>query len=140
MTNNYNVHDKYYQMLNLLKYLINKREYEWILNTNYFTKINKLTVNKENCIKAFDNNIFTTDQTIDSVKKGIPFREAYKKVAKNLTKIQKIDPITNIQSKKNIGATGNLGLNKLKLQLNKIKSNVSKQENDFKLIVKSLVG
>ena len=110
-------------------------------STNIFNLIiNKLTVNKENCIKAFDNSIFATDQTIDSVKKGISFREAYKKVAKNLTKIQKIDPITNIQSKKHIGATGNLGLNKLKLQLNKIKSNVSKQENDFKLIVKSLVG
>lgn len=102
--------------------------------------INELTVNKENCVKALDNSIFATDQTINLVKKGTPFREAYKKVSKNLAKIQKIDPVKNIKSKKHTWATGNLGLNKLKLQLNKIKSNEYKQENGFKLIVKSLVG
>src|SRR3989338_2567041 len=80
-----------------------------------------LKVNEENCIKAFDNSIFATDEVMELVKKGVPFREAYQKIAKNIEKVQKISPIQNIQSKKHIGATGSIGLGKAKVQLSKIK-------------------
>ena len=102
--------------------------------------INGLKVNKENCIKAFDKDLFATDKVIDTAKKGVPFREAYKQVAKSIQDAKKIDPMKNIQLKKHIGATGNLGLNKSKLQLNKIKSDTLEQEKEFKLIVEGLVG
>jgi len=99
-----------------------------------------LKVNKENCIKAFDKDIFATDEVIKLIKSGISMRDAYKKVVQNLEKVKMQNPIKNIESKKHIGATGNLGLNKSKLQLNKIKSNTLEQEKEFKLIVGDLVG
>jgi len=99
-----------------------------------------LKVNKEDCIKAFDNEIFATDEALNLVKKGVPFREAYKKVAGNLNKVQKADPVKNIQPKKHIGATGNLGLGKAKVQLSKIKLEISKQESEFSSKLKNLLG
>ncbi len=98
-----------------------------------------LKINKDNCIKAFDKDIFATDQVIDLAKKGIPFREAYAKVAENLMEVQKIDPVKNILSKKHLGATGNLGLKKAKSQLNKIKLDMSKKEYEFNSKLKTLV-
>ncbi len=102
--------------------------------------IKGLKVNKENCVKAFDNSIFAADETIELVKKGAPFREAYKKVAENINKVQKINPEMSISSKKHIGATGNLGLKKALSGLNSIKALLSKQENEFNAKIKNLVS
>ncbi len=99
-----------------------------------------LKVNKENCINAFDNSIFAADEAIDLVKKGIPFREAYKKVAENMNKVKKINPEENILSKKHIGATGNLGLEKLISHLSSIKALLSKQENELDAKIKNLLN
>ena len=98
-----------------------------------------LKASKESCIKAFDNGIFAADEAIELVKKGIPFREAYKKVAENMNKVKKINPEANILSKKHIGATGNLGLKKLISHLNSIKALLSKQENEFNAKIKNLI-
>ena len=102
--------------------------------------INGLKVNKENCVKGFSKDIFATDQVIELVKKGVPFREAYKQIAKNLQKVQKIEPTKNILSKKHIGATGNLGLEKVKSQLSKVKSETTKQESELNSKIKNLVS
>ena len=42
----------------------------------------------------------------------MPFRDAYKKVGLNLENVKVSNPVKNILSKKHIGATGNLGLEK----------------------------
>ena len=99
-----------------------------------------LEVNKENCIKAFDKTIFAADEAINLVKKGVPFREAYKQVAKNIKSIKSINPVKNIQSKKHIGSTGNLGIDKAKIHLSKIKSEISRQETKFNSKLKKLLG
>ncbi len=101
--------------------------------------LNGLKVNKENCIEAFSKDIFATDEVLNLVKKGVPFREAYKQVAGNLKKVQKTDPLKNIKSKKHIGATGNLGLEKAKAELSKIKAGISKKESEFNSKLKNLV-
>ena len=44
----------------------------------------------------------------------MPFRDAYIQTAKNMEKLEKIDPAKNIQSKNHLGAAGNLVLDKLK--------------------------
>lgn len=100
--------------------------------------INGLKVNKENCIKAFDKSIFATDEVMELIKNGIPMRDAYKKVAYNIKNVKKIDPADNVNSKKHIGATGNLGLDKAKSKLSKIKSETHKQESAFISIIKKL--
>ncbi|MBN2367683.1 argininosuccinate lyase [Candidatus Woesearchaeota archaeon] len=46
--------------------------------------IKSLKVNNEKCEKAMTKELFATDMVYEYVKKGMPFRDAYKKVAKEL--------------------------------------------------------
>ncbi len=102
--------------------------------------LNGLKVNKANCIKSLSKDIFATDKVNELVKAGVPFREAYQKVSKELDKLKDIDPVKNIESKKHLGATGNLGLEKAASALTKIKSKTAKQESEFNSKLGSLVG
>jgi len=43
-----------------------------------------LQVNEEACGRAMTEEIYATEKVYQLVKKGIPFREAYRKVAKEL--------------------------------------------------------
>ena len=85
------------------------------------TVIEKIEVNRENCIKACTPELFAADYAYELVKKGMPFRDAYKEAAKNPGKLEKINPVTNIQQKKHPGATGNLGLGDLRKTIKKSK-------------------
>lgn len=70
-----------------------------------------LKVNKDKVKKALTPDIFATDYTFDLVKKGVPFRDAYRDVAGHIDELEGIDPDKNVKSKKHAGATGNLRLN-----------------------------
>ncbi len=45
--------------------------------------ISKLIVNKERCNAAMKKDLYTTEKALTLVKNGMPFREAYKKVAED---------------------------------------------------------
>ena len=45
-----------------------------------------LIVNEENCKKAMTDELFATEQAYNMVKEGIPFRQAYRKIADELIK------------------------------------------------------
>jgi len=74
--------------------------------------VSNLKVNKEKCVKACVPEIFATDKAVSMAAKGMPFRDAYQAVAQNLDQLKIEDPVANIKSKKHLGATGNLGLEK----------------------------
>lgn len=61
--------------------------------------ISSLKVNKARCVAACTPEIFATDHAYELVKQGMPFREAYKKVAKNLNKLPKLDPIKALKKR-----------------------------------------
>lgn len=94
--------------------------------------LKEIKVNKEKCFNSFTNEIFATDKVLELVKEGKPFREAYKEVAENISKVKQVDPIQNIKSKSHIGSTGNLEFEKIRLQLNKIKKELVNEEIKFK--------
>ena len=48
--------------------------------------ISGLIVNEENCKKAMTDELFATQQVYNMVKEGIPFRQAYRKIADELIK------------------------------------------------------
>ena len=102
--------------------------------------IKGMKVNKTNCIKACTPEIFATDKALELVKKGIPFRDAYKEVGLNLNKLKSIDPVKNIMEKKHIGATGNLGLEKAKSKIDEEIKELSKEKNKFDDKMTSSVG
>ena len=45
--------------------------------------LRELKINKENCKKALTKDIYTTERVYKLVKKGIPFREAYRKISED---------------------------------------------------------
>ncbi len=68
--------------------------------------------NKEKLLHSMTPEIFATDQVNEMVQQGTPFRDAYKKIGESLDSVKAQDPIANIKSKKHLGATGNLGLDR----------------------------
>ncbi len=70
----------------------------------------KVVVDAEQCVAAFTPEVFATDRVLGMVKNGMPFRDAYREVAKSLDATEMEDPRANILAKTHLGATGNLGL------------------------------
>ena len=101
--------------------------------------VEKIKVNKENCMKACSSELFATDEVIDLVKQGSSFRDAYKEIANNLGKVKAVDAVGNIKQKKHIGATGNLGLNNYMAEINKFNDWVKKEETNFNSRISNLL-
>lgn len=84
-----------------------------LLSLKAFSQIfAEIEVNPTRCINAFSPELYATDQVLQLVKQGIPFREAYREIAKDPYGKDE-DPIMNILSKTHQGATGNLCLPEL---------------------------
>jgi argininosuccinate lyase len=66
--------------------------------------VRRLKVNVEAMKAAFGPEVFATDEALDLVAHGVPFRDAY------LHKLVNRDPLAAIRKKKSVGATGNLNL------------------------------
>ena len=92
----------------------------------------ELEVDKEKCISACTRDIYATDSALRLVNTGMPFREAYKEISKNLDKIKADNPVENIKSKKHHGATGNLGMEKVKKHLESVKIWLAEESNKYK--------
>lgn len=85
-----------------------------LLSLSVFAAVfQELAVNKARCIESFTPEMFATDHVMDFVKKGMPFRDAYRNIAKAPDKVPLLDPVQNILSKTHLGATGNLGIETL---------------------------
>ncbi len=101
--------------------------------------IKNLQVDKEKCINAFTPDLFATDYAYNLVKKGTPFRDAYKKTAEDIGKLGKFNASENIVSKKHMGATGNLNLELIKRKNDERKSFISNEIHGFNSKLKSLL-
>ncbi len=89
----------------------------------------RLEVNKEVLLNSFTPEIFAADKALKlAVEEGVPFRDAYKKVARELSRLKSEDPVKNILSKKHAGAPGNLGLEKLIRRINLEMNSVRKEK------------
>jgi len=79
--------------------------------------------NHKKLLNAFDDvEIFAADEANALVAQGIPFRDAYRQVGENLSKLAKPDIQQNLRGKKHLGATGNLGLERLERLLDELNS------------------
>ncbi|MFI0435741.1 MAG: argininosuccinate lyase [Parachlamydiaceae bacterium] len=76
----------------------------------------ELGVNQQKCIAAFTPELFATDEVLKLTSGGMPFRDAYREVAKDPNGVTETDPVLNIMSKKHQGATGNLGLSIIQIK------------------------
>jgi len=101
--------------------------------------VGKLRVNREKCLDAFTPDVFATDEALRLVAQGAAFRDAYRTVSKNLAKLKAEDPVKNIKSKKHAGATGNLGLRRLKEDVSSDRKTLARMKKDFHKRLETLV-
>jgi len=90
--------------------------------------IKNLQINKGKCIEACTSDLFATEHAYELVKKGVPFRDAYKEIAKNIGKL-----------KKRIGATGDLELGKAKEHIKAITAEIDLEIKKFNSKIKDLL-
>lgn len=102
--------------------------------------INNLKPNKEVLNESLTPELFATHEAYLLVKKGIPFRKAYQKVAGSLKNLKVPDAKEIVESSNHIGGLGNLGLDKLKKQIGEEKKIWKKERKKFEDVVKSLIG
>ena len=81
----------------------------------------EVSANPEKCLAGFSGDVFATDYALELAAKGVPFRDAYQQTAQNIANLANRDPLQNIKSKTHLGATANLGLATIKLQINELK-------------------
>ncbi len=101
-----------------------------------------LQVDKNACEKACTKELFAADDAVSLVKAGVPFREAYQRVARNLDGIKEMDvmdAVKNIKSKKHLGSTGNLGLNELRERIDSERKFFENEKKKFDLAMKKLL-
>lgn len=102
--------------------------------------IDKLKVNEKALIAGFKPEIFATDRAIELVRKGMPFREAYKEVGLNLDKLENLDPYSAISEKNYSGTTGNLKLDTALQRLLETRKEIDREEAKIRSKLKSLTG
>jgi argininosuccinate lyase len=90
-----------------------------------------LKVNEENLLKGFIPEIYATDRALELVADGMPFRDAYQEVAKDLDSLAGRDPVENIKSKTHMGATGNLGLDLAETRIADAAADLSERRKAF---------
>lgn len=108
--------------------------------------IQNITPNIEVLKKAITPEIFATHKAMELVKKGMPFRQAYQKVAKegaakaefDIAKAA-FDADTVLKQSKHIGGTGNLGLEKLDKKIILEKKELSIEWKKWKETMKFLM-
>ncbi len=72
--------------------------------------VSQLGCDEARCLAGFTREVFATDRALELVKRGVPFRDAYREVAATIEQTPMEDPRENIRRKTHTGATGNLGL------------------------------
>lgn len=102
--------------------------------------IRKVKVNPEKLRAGFIPEIYATDAALDLVAKGMPFRDAYRKVGLNLDQLEARDPEATIMAKTYTGTTGNLGLDKAQAAADALRAFVQAEEAKIDAKISALVG
>jgi argininosuccinate lyase len=102
--------------------------------------IEKLAVNHDRLRAAFTPDIFATDRALELVSEGMPFRDAYKEVGRNLDALASRDPVEAIAKKTSTGATGNLRLDVPRAALAEHVAWLEREEKQKRAKVRELAG
>ena len=102
--------------------------------------IAKIEVHRQNLKKGFIPEIYATDEALRYVEKGMSFRDAYKEVGLNIEKLNDEDPEKVIASRTYEGTTGNLNLDAVKGEKERIESFVYSETKKVDKVVNTLTG
>ena len=102
--------------------------------------ISQLKVNKDNLKESFSPEIFAADEAYKLVEKGMPFRDAYRRVAGDIHNLKSPAPEKSISSRKHLGAAGNLGLEEAEVRIREELKALKKEKRGFEKRKRALTG
>ncbi len=102
--------------------------------------VSKLIVNPDRLRAAFTPEIFAADRALELVAEGVPFREAYRKIAAELDSLRTRDPVEAIAKRTSLGAPGNLRLEVPRKTAAGYAEDLSRQEAEKGARIKALAG
>lgn len=72
--------------------------------------VEEISVDEDALRKGCTPEIYATDRALELAVEGVPFRDAYRRVAAELDELSERDPVEEIRRKTHVGAPGNLRL------------------------------
>jgi argininosuccinate lyase len=99
-----------------------------------------LVVNRDRLLAAFTPEIFAADLALDLVAGGMPFREAYGEVGRNLDALKTRDPVGAIESRSSTGTAGNLRLDVARAESSRLAEAIGLDENASRKKITALAG
>jgi argininosuccinate lyase len=102
--------------------------------------IERTYVNQEALRAACSPELFATDAAYELVKKGVPFRDAYRQIAGMLDDLPLMDPDAALRQRTHAGASGNLGLEHLDAWIAGEQAAIAQQQQQFASAIDALVG
>ena len=100
--------------------------------------VNNLSPNQERLEEALTADIFATHSALELVSKGVPFREAYRKVGANISNIKIGNKKEYLKKSIHIGGTGNLRLDSYEHQLKKEEQVYKHEKKKFTSAIQNL--
>ena len=102
--------------------------------------IGAIAVNEDNLRRGCSSEIYATDRALELVQEGMPFRDAYRKVAAEVDELADRDAAREISKKTHTGAPGNLGLDKAAARLEQQRTFWERARQNFEGAIAELVG
>ncbi len=100
----------------------------------------KLKVNPDRLREGFPPEIFATDYTLELVRQGKSFRDAYKEVAANISSLRLRDPDSTIGGRTSSGTSGNLRIGPKGRELLHLRGGLREERRKFQETLKQLTG
>jgi argininosuccinate lyase len=102
--------------------------------------VERLKVDAHRLSAGFSPDVFATDAALELVRRGVPFRDAYRQVGASLEKLAAMDPIEAIGRRTSTGTPGNLRLDVPRAAAKKRSAAVAKQRMQIAERIKALTG
>jgi argininosuccinate lyase len=99
-----------------------------------------LAVNREKLLAGFDPGVFATDQALELVGRGMPFRDAYHHVKLHIGELEKADPLKAIARKKHLGGTARIDFGMYARKLDRAAATTASERKRFVRAAKRLLG
>ena len=100
----------------------------------------RLEVHSDRLEQGCRNELYATDEVFRLISNQVPFREAYRQVARQLEQVQHYDAIDMIKNRTSAGTTGNLGLENTKSIGKELSSALSDRLESCKKAYRHLCG
>ncbi len=100
--------------------------------------VKNIIPNEKNLRNAMTSELYATNAAYRLVQKGVPFREAYRKIGQNLKTVEVPDIDKYLRQSTNQGATGNLNLGSVSQNLEKSRQNLKKELKKYKNALEKL--